>query len=145
MNGDSESILELLEILKHPLGSYPTAGTGAFCNLYTIDIAAVVDPCREPRRIFESEKTRPNAAFVQHHGTSRTFFVRLYKESTRCAVVLNKGGIRAGFLAFEDTSWFPTGVNNCCYVNGVKVAEGPGAGGRITAERMFKDFQEFQD
>ena len=91
------------------------------------------------------------AILANHSGlyekifTPNDFNVEPYKESTRCAVVLNKGGIRAGFLAFEDTSWFPTGVNNCCYVNGVKVAEGPGAGGRITAERMFKDFQEFQD
>ncbi|OGG55806.1 hypothetical protein A3D71_00690 [Candidatus Kaiserbacteria bacterium RIFCSPHIGHO2_02_FULL_55_20] len=67
--------------------------------------------------------------------------VEPYKERARCAVVLNKERIQAGFLSFEDTSWFPAGVNNCICINGVKVAEGPGAGGRATAERMFSDFQ----
>lgn len=66
-----------------------------------------------------------------------------YKEGARCAVILNKEGIKAGFRSFEDASWFPAGVNNCICINGVKVAEGPGAGGRATAERMFSDFQTF--
>ncbi|MDO8514143.1 MAG: hypothetical protein Q7S50_01205 [bacterium] len=77
--------------------------------------------------------------------TPNDLSIEPYRDNTRCAVILNKQRITAGFLAFEDTSWFPTGVNNCLYVNGVKVAEGPGAGGRITAERMFKDLQELQD
>ena len=70
--------------------------------------------------------------------------VEAYKDGTRCAVILNEQEITSGFLAFSDTSWFPSGVTNCLYINGEKVAEGPGAGGRITAERMLKDFQEFQ-
>ena len=60
----------------------------------------------------------------------------------RCSVFLNKDEIKLGFFEQEDMSWFPRGVNNIIYINGKKSAEGPGAGGRITAERMFKDFQD---
>jgi homoserine dehydrogenase len=64
-----------------------------------------------------------------------------YKENLRCLVMLNKNEIKAGF--FEDKSVdFPSGANNILYINGIKSAEGAGAGGRTTAERMFKDFQD---
>ncbi|MFA6076701.1 MAG: hypothetical protein WC735_01345 [Candidatus Paceibacterota bacterium] len=65
-----------------------------------------------------------------------------YNQSLRCSVLLNKKEIKAGFIKFEDISWFPKGVNNVLYINGKKIIEGPGAGGRITAERMFSDFKE---
>ena len=68
--------------------------------------------------------------------------VRLYpyKRGFRCRAYLNKNEIKAGF--FEDDGFtFPSGVNNVLYINGSKCAEGPGAGGRITAERMFKDYE----
>lgn len=89
------------------------------------------------------------AILANHSGlyektlTPEDLSIEPYKENARCAVVLNKEGIRAGFLGFEDTAWFPAGVNNCICINGVKVAEGPGAGGRATAERMFNDFRGF--
>ena len=57
-----------------------------------------------------------------------------------CSVVLGGNGVRAGFIHHEDVSWLPEGVTNCVYINGVKMAGGPGAGGRITAKRMYKDF-----
>jgi hypothetical protein len=39
----------------------------------------------------------------------------------------------------DDTSWFPTGVNNVLLINGQKIVEWPGAGARATAERMYVD------
>ncbi|KKU53307.1 MAG: hypothetical protein UY24_C0015G0002 [Parcubacteria group bacterium GW2011_GWA1_48_11b] len=68
-----------------------------------------------------------------------------YQKSFRCTVLIDKRTqrIQAGFMDFSDTSWFPKGVNNVLYINDEKVAEGPGAGARITAERMFKDYLSF--
>jgi homoserine dehydrogenase len=68
--------------------------------------------------------------------------LKKYDNGLRCAVLLNKHQIKAGFIKFKDASWFPKGVNNNLYINGRKVTEGLGAGGRITAERMFNDFKE---
>ncbi len=65
-----------------------------------------------------------------------------YKDSLRCFVLLSRENIRAGFMKAEDASWFPKGANNVLYINNEKMAEGAGAGGRITAERMFKDFKK---
>jgi hypothetical protein len=39
----------------------------------------------------------------------------------------------------DDTSWFPTGVNNVLLINGHKIVEWPGAGARSTALRMCAD------
>jgi len=61
----------------------------------------------------------------------------------RCAVIIRDNKVISGFRAFEDTSWFPQGINNILYINGQKIAEGPGAGSIITAERMYKDFKSF--
>lgn len=69
--------------------------------------------------------------------------VRGYKEKSACAVLISHGQLDAGFLDFDDTSWFPKGVDNVLYINDAKVCEGAGAGGRSTALRMFKDFQEW--
>ncbi|MBI5457335.1 hypothetical protein HY971_01235 [Candidatus Kaiserbacteria bacterium] len=105
---------------------------------------------RNLREVFQNELkdvAYKTAILANHSGMYEKVFTpedvqtEAYKENTRCAVVLSKEGIRAGFLSFEDKSWFPSGVNNCICINGEKVAEGPGAGGRATAERMFKDFQ----
>ncbi len=107
---------------------------------------------RDLKEVFQNELkdvAYKTAILANHSGlyqeilTPDSVHIEPYAENTRCAVVLNGEGITAGFLSFEDTSWFPKGVNNCICINGVKIAEGPGAGGRITAERMFKDFQEF--
>lgn len=68
--------------------------------------------------------------------------IQPYKDNFRCAVVLNTQGIRSGFVELNDTSWFPQGVNNTLYINGRKIVEGLGAGGAITAERMFKDYRD---
>jgi homoserine dehydrogenase len=68
--------------------------------------------------------------------------LEMYQKGLRSSVVLNKNGIQAGFLPSKDYSWFPQGVNNVLYVNGQKVVEGPGAGARITAERMFEDYKQ---
>ncbi len=67
--------------------------------------------------------------------------IQKYSKGLRCAVVLNQKGIKAGFLNSEDSSWFPKGANNVLYINNKKIIEGPGAGGRITAERMLEDFK----
>ncbi|MDP2650449.1 MAG: hypothetical protein Q8P16_02680, partial [bacterium] len=62
-----------------------------------------------------------------------------YAEGRYAAVIIRDGGIHAGFLPLSATSWLPSGVNNVLYINGEKIAEGPGAGCRVTAERMWKD------
>jgi hypothetical protein len=73
--------------------------------------------------------------------TPKHIILKSYQEGLRCSVVLNDEEIKAGFLSSEGISWFPKGVNNVLYINGKKIIEGPGAGGKITAERMFEDFQ----
>lgn len=61
----------------------------------------------------------------------------------RCAVIMNGKSIFAGFGILENNKMFPAGINNVLYINGKKIAEGPGTGPTITANRMFKDFQSF--
>src|SRR5205085_169797 len=68
--------------------------------------------------------------------------VEPYCEGLRCSVFLTKENIVTGFIGINEDFAFPSGVNNCLYINGQKVVEGPGAGSRPTAERMFKDFKE---
>ena len=63
-----------------------------------------------------------------------------YREGMRCVVRLSQNKIEAGFIEENTADWLPKGVNASLLVNGVKITEGPGAGGRITAERMYKDF-----
>jgi homoserine dehydrogenase len=65
-----------------------------------------------------------------------------YRAGLRCSVFLNKTEVMAGYIPLEDHSWFPERENNALCINKQKIVEGPGAGSRITAERMFKDFQE---
>ena len=65
-----------------------------------------------------------------------------YKNTGRCAVIIKKNFIKAGFQNFKDSFWFPSGVNNVLSINGIKVAEGLGSGGKITARKMFKDYLE---
>ena len=62
-----------------------------------------------------------------------------YSKGLRCLVTLTKDGIKGGFVEESDAFQFPSGVNNCLYINGQKIVEGPGAGARATAERMFED------
>lgn len=66
------------------------------------------------------------------------------KGNQRCCVILNSKSIKAGFLDIEDRTWFSKGVNNTLYINSKKIVEGPGAGAYVTAERMFKDFEELK-
>ncbi|HEX5774671.1 MAG TPA: hypothetical protein VFY28_01775 [Candidatus Paceibacterota bacterium] len=66
------------------------------------------------------------------------------EEGTGCAVHVRSGKLEAGFLPKTDRHLFPDGVNNVLYINGGKVAEGPGAGARATALRMLMDFLEFE-
>jgi len=61
------------------------------------------------------------------------------REQSGYVVVIRKGKADVELISF-DTNWFPKGENNALYINGEKIVEGPGAGGRATAERMFKDF-----
>jgi homoserine dehydrogenase len=64
-------------------------------------------------------------------------------QHSRCSVHLSKDVLRAGFIESGNIV-FPTDANNALYINGAKIVEGPGAGGRITAERMYKDFLKFK-
>lgn len=66
-----------------------------------------------------------------------------YREGFRAGVKLDKDSIQAGFVLSEKEIEFPIVVNNVLYINGGKVAEGPGAGARATAERKFNDFKRF--
>ncbi|HYC34585.1 MAG TPA: hypothetical protein VEC13_02530 [Candidatus Paceibacterota bacterium] len=68
-----------------------------------------------------------------------------YKKGARCAAVLTPNEIKAGFQEFPDKTWFSKGVNNVLYINNQKIVEGPGAGSRATAERMYKDFVEIKE
>ncbi len=86
-----------------------------------------------------------HAGFYEHILTPADVALMPYTEGARCAVVATREKLTAGFQRFEDASWFSHGVTNCLYINGEKVAEGAGAGGRITAERMFKDFRSFNE
>jgi homoserine dehydrogenase len=90
------------------------------------------------------------AILANHSGLYKKFVkpedIKLYpyKRGFRCRVVLNKDEIKAGF--FEDDGFvYPPGATNVLYINGSKCAEGPGAGGGITAERMFKDFEKLRE
>jgi homoserine dehydrogenase len=65
-----------------------------------------------------------------------------YNIDSRCSVHIDKQGVRAGFINGKDVFWLPKGINNIIFINGQKIAEGLGAGGKITAERMFLDFRE---
>lgn len=67
-----------------------------------------------------------------------------YQDGFRAGVIFDKEGIKAGFVLPDNGMEFPSGVNNVLYVNGEKIVEGPGAGAMATAERMFKDFKEFE-
>lgn len=46
-----------------------------------------------------------------------------FKSGARCMLVADKHHIRAGFMYDDDTSWFPTGVNNVLVINGQKIVE----------------------
>lgn len=75
-----------------------------------------------------------------------------FREWARCMLVADKHHIRAGFMGSlspnpspkerggdDDTSWFPTWVNNVLLINGQKIVEWPGAWARATALRMYTD------
>jgi len=66
--------------------------------------------------------------------------VKKYVDGRRCSLFINKDKIMVGFISIPAEFKFPKGINNCLYINNQKIIEGPGAGGRATAERMFKDF-----
>lgn len=68
-----------------------------------------------------------------------------YQKGARCVAVVTPNEIKVGFQEFADKSWFSKGVNNVLYINNQKIIEGPGAGSRATAERMYKDFLELQE
>ncbi len=68
-------------------------------------------------------------------------YVYEYQPGSRCSVRLTPGKIEAGYLPLLPPR-VPEGVDNVVFVNGIKLAEGPGAGARATAERMFADYQE---
>ncbi len=72
----------------------------------------------------------------------RDIFINQYKDGLRCSVYLNRDEIKAGFLETKNNTKFPSGVNNVLYINGDKIIEGPGAGAKITAERMLKDYKD---
>ena len=99
----------------------------------------------------ELKDVRYKAVILANHSdllsqilTPSDIVVRGYKEKTVCAVVISHGQLDAGFLHFEDANWSPKGIDNVLYINGSKICEGPGAGGKVTALRMFKDFQGMQ-
>lgn len=71
--------------------------------------------------------------------TLSDIIVESFKSGARCMLVADKHHIRAWFMYDDDTSWFPTGVNNVLLINGQKIVEWPGAGARATAERMYAD------
>lgn len=71
--------------------------------------------------------------------TLSDIIVEPFKSWARCMLVADKHHIRAGFMYDDNTSWFPTGVNNTLLINGQKIIEWPGAGARATAERMYVD------
>lgn len=73
--------------------------------------------------------------------TLSDIIVEPFKLGARCMLVADKHHIRAGFMYDDDTSWFPTGVNNILLINGQKIVEWPGAGARATALRMHTDGQ----
>ncbi|MFA6897871.1 MAG: hypothetical protein WC250_00500, partial [Candidatus Paceibacterota bacterium] len=56
--------------------------------------------------------------------------VSKYQVGLRCSILINKNEIKAGFIKVPEDFKFPKGVNNCLYINGEKIIEGPGAGGR---------------
>lgn len=60
-----------------------------------------------------------------YHGVVRLPDITLepYREGGRCMFLADKHHIRAGFIHDEDTSWFPTGVDNALVIDGRKVAE----------------------
>lgn len=73
--------------------------------------------------------------------TLSDIIVEPFKSWARCMLVADKHHIRAWFMYDDDTSWFPTGVNNVLLINGQKIVEWPGAGARATALRMYVDGQ----
>ena len=64
-----------------------------------------------------------------------------FKDREGCVVEIQKGNVEIKFVSRKDTGWFPPDADNVLYINGEKIVEGPGAGGRATALRMFKDFK----
>jgi hypothetical protein len=55
--------------------------------------------------------------------TLSDIIVEPFKSGARCMLVADKHHIRAGFMYDDDTSWFPTGVNNVLLINGQKIVE----------------------
>ncbi len=67
--------------------------------------------------------------FANHSGlyhdvvTLSDIIVESFKSGARCMLVADKHHIRAGFMYDDDSSWFPTGVNNVLLINGQKIVE----------------------
>lgn len=89
------------------------------------------------------------AILANHSGlcsgvTPADISMKVPKGGEGCAVKIQKGNVAIEFVSRKDAGSLPQGVNNVLYINGEKIVEGPGAGGRATALRMFKDFKTLQ-